>query len=173
MSVLPHVRPSTPIPLDKFSWNLVLGTSMKIRHENLSLVEIVQNYRALDRKISLFLILLVATYTRSAAIWKMHLSFHGKVYIIYYIFHSNIRVCKTTVHKKGNFAFRCETRLPRTCHNITFYVPYVPTYTYETKPEVWPLLIPILLLFTVRIHLHLFPFSWPTYQTYSPTIFPS
>jgi hypothetical protein len=43
---------------------------------------------------------------------------------------------------------------------LQHYVPrtyYVPSYIYETNPEVLTLLIPVLLFFTVRIHIHLSP----------------
>jgi hypothetical protein len=57
MSVRPHV--STRLPLDGFSWNLILGTSTKICRETPNLVKIWRKYRAL--------------YTKCLYCWQRHM----------------------------------------------------------------------------------------------------
>ena len=173
MPVCPHVRPSVRphktarLSQDKFLWNLVLGTFIKIHQEYLSLVTIVQKYRAFERKASLFLILLMATYVvqlygKCICVPMAKLSLLVIFFAVTYVKQQYIR--KVILLWSGNNA---------SANLSQHYVPrtyYVPSYIYETKPEVWTMLIPILrvLLFTVWIHIHLSP----TLRTRLPNIFP-
>jgi hypothetical protein len=58
-STCPHV--SAQLPLDGFSWDLILGTFASICRETLNLVKIGQKYRALTRGPK-YVLLLPATY---------------------------------------------------------------------------------------------------------------
>jgi hypothetical protein len=167
MPVLPNI--TAPVSLDNSSWNLLFMSFIKIRQKDLSLVKIVQKYRTLYRNIDLTIFHIVGGDIRGSAIWKMHLCLHGEALIIYYILHSDIRYVKQQYIREVILCFSGNNASVKVPQHYISRKSLLPSCIYETKPEVWTLLNPIILIFTVRIQFHLFPIL----RTHLPKIFPT